>query len=81
MAAAIKKWVFFVTLFNESLSTSHLIELLAMSLLTNKEKVRMFSSKNDDIGFENHLKMKIIFTFWTQKFPTFFNFGQNFVWN
>ena len=52
MAAAIEKWSFYVPLFNEFLPRSPVVELLAKALLENKEDVRIFSSKNDEIGFK-----------------------------
>ena len=38
---------------------SPLIELLAKSLLENKEEVRIFLSTNDEIGFEKYLERTI----------------------
>ena len=76
------------TPFNEFLSRSPSIALLAKSLLENKEQLRISSSKNDEIGFERYLKRIIrstkisdAFRFWTQKFADVFNSGQNFVRN
>ena len=46
MAAAIEKWSFYVTLFNEFLPRLPAIEPLAKSLLENGEERRIFSLTN-----------------------------------
>ena len=46
-------------LFNKFLLRSPVIELLANSLLENKEEVMIFSSKNEAIGLEKYLKRTI----------------------
>ena len=58
MAGATKEMEF-VPLFNEFLARSPVIELLAKSLLENKEEVRM-SPKNYEIGFEKYLIRTVI---------------------
>ena len=74
------KWSFSVSLFNEFLSRSPLIELLAKSVLQNKEEITIFSPKNDEIGFEKYLKRTIwslqisdAFEFQTQKISSVFS--------
>ena len=79
---------FSVPHFNEYLPKSLAIELLAKSLLENKQEVRIFSSKNVETGSEKYLKRTIrslkifdAFTFRTQKFLGIFSFRQKFVRN
>ena len=60
-----------------------MIELLAKSILENKEEIRMFPSNNNGIGFENYLKRTIngsknFGRFRTQKISDVFDYGQNF---
>ena len=73
MEAAIgKKWNFCVPLFNKFLPRSSVTKLLAKSLLENKGKVRIFSSKNDETGVENIFKgqLEVPPPEWTVTFST-----------
>ena len=74
---------FSVPIFNDFLPRSPVIELLAKSPLKNKEEVRIFSSKNDGIGFGRYLKRTIrslkisdAFEFRTQKIRVFYISGK-----
>ena len=66
---------FFVPLFNEFLSTSHLIELLAKPIIENKDEVRIISSKNNEIGFDRYLKRTTRSLFGRFKISDKNNFG------
>ena len=50
---------FLCTPFQRILQRWLVIELLAKSILENKEEVRVFSSMNDEIGFEKYFKRTI----------------------
>ena len=72
----------------EFLRGSPVIELLAKSLIENKEEVRTMSSKKEEIGFENYLKRTIkslkisgASKFRTQKISDVSDFVQIFVRN
>ena len=76
MAAVIEKMEFLCALLNEFLPGSPVIELLIKSKLEDREKVRIFSSKNDKIGFEKYLKrtirsLKILLNFGHKKVRMF----------
>ena len=83
-----KKGNFRLPLYNEFLPRSPVIKLLAESQLENEEDVTIFSSMNDEIGFEKYLKrttrsLKIsdAFKISDTTISDVFNFGKNYVQN
>ena len=78
-----KNGVSLYPLFSKLLPTSPVIELLAKSQLENKEEIRIFLSKNEEIGFEKYLKKIIrslnisdVFKFRTKKIWKFLISGK-----
>ena len=79
---------FLSTLLKIILTKSLVIEIISTSLVANKLEIRIFLSKNDEIGPEKYfwmimrsLKISDDFKFRTQKILDVFNFGQNFFRN